>query len=280
MNHNKPQHEPLRADSYLRRIYTSAQYRDTLTQGNFSTAPYDEQQHLRNQALGRAANFLVKQNTSQNQYVTPEGSLYHLMGQLGSAYHARKELEHMEAYGHAGNRQAILAQKERVINFNHSLRDVIDKHPDVNARELLNFMGKSFEHLHGARNVDDFMYVARGLITGMQHEVIAEQIIGAIDDDSISYEETDLQGELRGADLYITIDDFRFPVDIKSSQRAVQRSVERHGEDWQLWSGVPQEKLGNRFRLTHKEASQYAGDMRTRLFQIKDRLQRSNRRIS
>lgn len=274
MNHEKSDStsQSLNVDHYLRSLYSQRDYQQTLANGNFSRASDAERLQLRHMALGRAANVLIQQQT-HNQYVTPEGSVYKLLSQLGSFYHSQQELDRMKESKHPANREALRAHKERVINFNHSLRDVIDKHPHLTTSKLVNFMAASFERLYGPENVNNFVYAARTRTIGMQHEVIADQLIGAIDDDNLSYEESDLEGEMKGADFYVTLYDFTFPVDIKAAPTAFERSVEKSGRTSQLWSVVPQEVIGERFRLTPQEVEEYTPTMHEELYALAHRLQ-------
>ena len=259
----------VRPDGYLLEITRS--YSDELPP-QFLEQSANEQYKSRAKALGRTANTL-SQNNTVGEFVTPEAAVYSLIGKLDTFFEGAQNLDAIaqdrEEYGLQTSRKMILAEKMKVIDFNHTLRDVIDKHPRMSAPELVQFMAQSYSFLHGSQHIDEFVHQARARVIGMQHELLTEQVIGTIDDPDISYELASPDEETRGIDIKVTVGDTVLPLDIKASQRLVDKAIERGAkQNRMLVSPLSYEEAKGRFRLPREEAVERAKPMRRQLLAI------------
>ncbi|RYX79434.1 hypothetical protein EON76_01805 [bacterium] len=266
MNHNLQ--NPIRPDGYLLEI--SRRYSTELP-SYFLEQSADEQYKSRARALGRTANTLSQSHTV-GEFVTPEASLYSIIGKLDTFFEATQTLatfdKNQHEYGLKASYEARTAEKMKIIEFNHTLRDVIDKHPRMSPPELTKFLVQSYSFLHGSQHIDEFAFEAKARVKGMQHELLTEQVIGTIDDPDINYELATPEQELRGADIIAYVGDVELPIDIKASQNLVDAAIQKGRPPHRvMYSGFSSEEAGNRFRIPREEAIARSVPMRRYLLQ-------------
>ena len=114
----------------------------------------------------------------------------------------------------------------------------------------------------------------------MQHEVIASQIITAIgeltDEDgnpidiSVNTNVT-IQDEVKGVDMFVTLDGVTFPIDIKASERTAQHARKKsRTPNSIIATGVHTRELGGAFRLPNDKALAFAPSMLAKLRVARD----------
>ncbi len=154
------------------------------------------------------------------------------------------------------DRDEVVAYKLDVIHFNHLIKDIFDKMPDLPIADVLNFVKTQILHQFSPELAKYAYQVTRESIVGMQHETAYEQMlyhIEGVDDIRGASEEE----ELLGVDYVFSYRSIPFAVDVKSSERNVQEAYIK-GHDSAVWTHVPYEAFGGKFRLPYDEVQRYA----------------------
>lgn len=193
-------------------------------------------------AFSSAALALADLETRASGIRTPEGHFYALLGQINGAVESQRALD-----GYLNQKQKDF-HKDRMIEFNHELRDMIDAHQHLNPVEVrriltegyialnrANFSSKEqaqLEVLAADKTIDAIM-------CGMWHEVNGELIAGmagyAVDSD------VSIDDEKRGVDAWIHMrpqfgDDGWMYADFKSTPEKAKEANRLHPDNNAVWS--------------------------------------------
>lgn len=217
-------------------------------------------------ALGSQA--LVGDHTSERGYVSPEGCVYRLISTIDSFVSAQQELDRLKEVG--SERRQKLPHLRNVIAFNHAAKELIDSQPDIQFNELVSFTTKMYQGMHrddpelhdDARYHQRTVYVRdsiKEVLHGMRNELAVEQIIWAANDPELEYDDTTVEDELRGVDLFINYHGQRFGIDVKASQAATHMAkLKSHHPERIVWSQVDWDDFEGGFRISDELALQKA----------------------
>lgn len=183
----------------------------------------------------------------------------------------RKDRISDEAY------QDFIQAKETVIDFNHTLREVIEVNNNrFNFEDLLVFMTEIHAAINGPDTQQEFYDHGQEVLIGMRNEIATEQILLQYSD--YEFELGDEADDAIGADLIIE----GVPFDVKSSPKSTERAQKtalRYGRNPHLviWSHLKPEDFKGRLTLpaeaSKKAAPELIRDVRTGL--AAHRMQRS-----
>ena len=177
------------------------------------------------------------------------------------------------------------AAKHHVIRFNHSLKALLEADENLDAENLVVVITDMYGIMNSDRwgnNKDGwhseqawFKQHIDQCVRGMQHEVIASQIITAIgeltDEDGnpidISVDtNVTIQDEVRGVDMLVTLDGVTFPIDIKASERTAQHARKKSRKPNSIIStGIHTRELGGAFRVSPDKARTLAPSLLEKL---------------
>ncbi len=217
-------------------------------------------------ALGSRA--LVDNHTTEHGYVSPEGCVYRLIATIDDFVTAQQELDRLQQDG--AERRHKLPHLRKAVAFNHAAKELIDSQPDVGFNELTAFTTKMYLGMHrdDTELHDDQRYHQRALyvrdavkqsLHGMRSELAVEQIIWAAGDPAIEYEETTVEDELRGVDLFVNYHGQRVGIDVKASQAAAHMAKLKSSHPERIiWSQVDWEDFAGGFRISDELAQQKA----------------------
>ena len=213
-------------------------------------------------ALGSRA--LAESHTTESGYRSPEGCVYDLVATIDDFADAQRKLDQLEEIG--APRSERLPYIKEIIRFNHAAKALIDSDPSISFNQLVTFTVRMYQGMHrddpeltdNAREHNRIMWLQNAVserLHGMRNELAVEQMIWAIDDESIEYEPTTEADELHGVDLYITSGGKRFGIDIKSSQMSAikARQTSSHPDNI-VWSQVSWEDFNGGFRFSDELA--------------------------
>ena len=177
------------------------------------------------------------------------------------------------------------AAKHHVIRFNHSLKALLEADENLDAENLVMVITDMYGVMNSDRWGDDkdgwhseqawFKQHIDQCVRGMQHEVIASQIITAIgeltDEDGnpidISVDtNVTIQDEVRGVDMFVTLDGVTFPIDIKASERTAQHARKKSRKPNSIIAtGIHTRELGGAFRVSPDKARTLAPSLLEKL---------------
>lgn len=209
-------------------------------------------------ALGSRA--LAESHTTENGYKSPEACVYDLISTIDDFAQAERELASLDEI--RAPRLERLPHIRSVIRFNHAAKALIDSDPSINFSELVTFTVRMYQGMHrddpelfdGEASHSRIVWLQNAVsdrLHGMRSELAVEQILWAIDDDSLEYEETTIEDELNGIDLFITQRGTRYGIDIKASQAAVDKArLSSSHPDRIIWSQVSWEDFNGGFRIS------------------------------
>lgn len=130
------------------------------------------------------------------------------------------------------------ADKQKITEFNHSLREVIEASADkFSFNDLMVFMTNMHVGMRGLESREEFYNMSREAMIGMRNEVAVEQILISYGDFSV--ETGTVEDDARGGDFIID----GAPIDVKASYNSAQRAQEKsinHGYDPSgiVWSQI------------------------------------------
>lgn len=259
--------------------------------------------YSRPRALARSALELTGMDhrlTSEDTYepdlseTNLETSLNAMVGALPAFVHG---IEGIRAYHTEGNisSREYRSMKGRAAHFNHTVKSIIKQNTSLSFENIANTVSTLYGLTNRDRWGDDrsgyekeakwFNGQFDGLLRGMQQEVLAQQVIQAINlvdpiidsqtgkerprviiDTNVSVED-----DLKGADMYITLDGVTFPIDIKASERTAMntRRKSSHPESI-ITTGFSSYELDGAFRVNTKLAKKAAPDMLQKLYAARE----------
>jgi hypothetical protein len=158
-------------------------------------------------------------------------------------------------------RSVKIPHLEKVIAFDHALRETIDNNPRQDPKALHGFIARAASGVYRSDELD-FNYLNQATsecITGMHHEIDTEQALWLIDGVE-DIENADTAAELEGIDLSFTYHRKPFSIDVKASAVREQEAWKQWepGDALPFWTGINSSELGNRFRPTDQQAQAIA----------------------
>lgn len=257
MSLEKEKQKALEPLAHVEAIKSTEAFRSTLSHVAFNKLDLDERRRVINRAITKSARFLAESATKDSGYRTPEGHRFALIAQLEPFYRAQKALNKIRQQEQEGVRVSFSKKRyyrNEVIEFNHTLKDVIDSHPSLSFNELLTFVTRMYQGANPNQNITDFTHEVRLAMNGMRHEIGATQIIGAL---GLEYDETDNEQEMKGQDLIVYINGQPVPIDIKASPATVEIARQKSlYPDHIIWSHIEDYEFDGGFRIPYELAQQ------------------------
>jgi hypothetical protein len=225
---------------------------------------------------------------------TPETAQNALIGTLPAFVHGIEGIRHFHTTGNLSTRE-YRSMKGRAARFNHSVKAMIEQDTSLNFRNVSDTVTTLYGVMNRERWGDDrsgyekeakwFNGQFESRLRGMQQEVLAHQIINAINlvdpiidvktgkkqprvviDTNVSVED-----DLRGADMYITLDGITFPIDIKASERTAEQTRKKSSHpNAIITTGITSDELQGAFRVNTKRARKAAPAMLQKLYAARE----------
>lgn len=224
------------------------------------------------EAFSEAAHILATQKqAAQNSEAlsSPDKALIDVIGQLGIFIEAKQEHDAI-AYGgdsrYLGrdDKDQLRSLKEaHLIPFNHSVKELINTHPEANMRDVATNLTRAHaalfskhSNLHPSQRKHpedivqpkDVAYTLEAVINGMRHEVAGEALI-----DAAGYtfdHDVSVAQDRRGNDGFITTElngrTIQIPIDFKASAAAAEKSQQEHSYSKAVWTGLAWEDFTGR----------------------------------
>lgn len=211
---------------------------------------------------------------------------YALIGELPSFVHG---IEGIRAFHEEGrvDQKAYRSMKGRTARFNHAIKALIEHDSSLTTENLTATVATLYGVLNRERWTDDRAGYEReakwatqtfeGNLRGMQQEVIARQVIEAIHDGIPGAEQVpeqlevttqvSVEDDLRGVDMYVTLDGVTFPVDIKASWRTAENTRKKsHHPKSIMTTGINSLELQGAFHCTPEQLQRAAPAMLKNLY--------------
>ncbi len=208
-----------------------------------------------------------------------DNAWYAVAGTLGSFVHGLEGIRHHHETEQL-DRSTYRSLKGRAARFNHALKSLIEQQPELSFAAITTMVTDLYGVLNRERWGDDragfdaeaawFQKQLEIRLRGMQQEVVARQVIETINqlgppqasprvavDSHVS-----VADDLKGKDLYVTLDGVTFPVDIKASERTAA-ACRKHSRSPQaiITSGIPSRALQGAFQADELSARRAAHGM-------------------
>lgn len=176
--------------------------------------------------------------------------------------------------------------KEKIINFNHIIREAIDYHPNIDRNSILS-LARHTAHKYYSINKratnDKFNHEfpavfkhIREIVRGVQHEVAFEDIMYQLRE-TYTCEPGTQEDDRAGIDYIISKnddpDDILY-VDVKASQRSTDKKnrESRYINDLAIWTGLEDEDFGGKLRITTRTAKEKRGWVESTLADTFDKM--------
>lgn len=234
-----------------------------------------------------------------------EKAVYAIAGTLGSFVHGLEGIRHHHEVDQL-DRSTYSTLKGRAARFNHAVKSLVEQDSSLSFDEISSMVTDLYGVLNRERWGEDrqgfseeaawFKKQLEMRLRGMQHEVVAHQVIETINKtDPIIDPQTgerrprvsvdphvSIEDDLKGKDLYITLDDVTFPIDIKASERTAQGARKRSRSPKSIMtSGIPTYKLNGAFQADELNARRAAPSVLKQLYGARQEyLQKNQRRSS
>ncbi len=269
----------LDAAEMLTAVTTSSEYARNLEDG-----------HPTQRALARAALELagMKPTTKiEEQYeptsesLTTETYRHALLGTLPAFVHGIEAVDYYHKHPGEMKKGTYYALKRHTARFNHTVKAMIERDPHLDFDNISTTVSDLYGVLNRNRWGDDrkgyeqaahdFTRQFEGVLRGMQQEVIAHQIILAINSDPSNPRvdvdsDVSIEDDMRGADLYVTLEGVTFPIDIKASERTAQNTRKKSRNPKAIiTTGIPSPALNGAFIVSSHKARQLAPSMLAKL---------------
>lgn len=197
----------------------------------------------------------------------------------------RIALESIEADRRDGFRVMPNARKEqleKVIPFDHTLRDMIDMIPELRFNDVVRFAKAIALNLHTPNLAAYTEQATREILIGMQHEIGLKQVLKQIEGVTEVNKAT-LDQEMNGIDLLVSYNGVQLALDAKASQQGAQKAVDAwylrlsKGADvshsgYPIWTRIDYEDFGGEFKISDDRAKKIAPYIKSELDQIQLKL--------
>jgi hypothetical protein len=229
-----------------------------------------------------------------------ETALNAMVGAMPAFVHGIEGIRAYHTEGNVSSRE-YRSMKGRAAHFNHTVKSIIKQNTSLNFENLADTVTTLYGLTNRDRWGDDrsgyekeakwFSGQFDGLLRGMQQEVLAQQVIQAINlVDPITDPKTgkerprviidtnvSVEDDLKGADMYITLDNVTFPIDIKASERTAMNTRRKSSHPNSIiTTGFTSQELDGAFRINTKLAKKAAPDMLQKLYAAREEFVRKN----
>lgn len=221
---------------------------------------------------------------------SPETTMHALIGSMPSFIYGLEGIRHDKTESRLTHRE-FRSMKLRAARFNHTVKALIEQDKSLNFANVSSVVTTIYGVLNRDRWGDDrkgyeaeatwFRTQFEGRLRGMQQEVLARQIIEEINRACpLKDPETgkkmprvsvnphvSAEDDLKGADLYVTLDGVTFPIDIKASEYTAEKF--RQSSDHPsaiITTGVTAKELMGSFRISPHRAFKAAPAMLEKLY--------------
>jgi len=197
-----------------------------LPKGSFAELPANQRrQHFQHAMASGALSIAQRLERSRGEYDLG-ANLFKLVSSLASFGDSEQAVEALrDTYGDSGwmpknERSLFHDQKQEIIEFNHTLREVINAGASrFSFDELLAFMTTMYE-ASGGETTLNFHNRARSALVGMRNEIAVEQVLIAA---GVDYELGDAAQDAKGGDFIID----GVSIDVKTSEQSARYAQEK-----------------------------------------------------
>lgn len=238
----------------LGRIGKTDEYLAHAAEAHSRDVDYDTRLTARARGIGGGALKLAAEHTSESGDIDTEGRLFTLIATMEPFLKAMLSIE-SDKQNKTYRRSEHLEDLAATIDFNTAIRELVDHNPSLTPTHVKAFIESAFVTSYGSKDAEFFMQQASIAITGMQHEIAFEQIASHVE--GVSYRQATKDEELlgNGADMFVTVADKTFPVDIKASQQKAEelnaKQLSFGLDTYRLWSHAYTREFGDSFRLPY-----------------------------
>ncbi len=209
--------------------------------------------------------------------LTHETALYAMMGSLPSLVYSLEGIRHHNEEAKLPYR-TFRSLKERAVQFNHATKTLIDRDPSIEFGSLSATIVDMYGVLNRDRwrdNSDGYSKEARrfrdqidGVLRGMYQEVATVEVIRGMENVDITVNpDVSAEDDLRGVDMWVTLDGVTFPVDIKASERTAHFARKKSDMPCSIiTSGLPSPAYSDTFEVNPEAASAVADDLLDKLY--------------
>lgn len=282
-----PVKETLDAAEIVTSLVSKPEYERNLNEG-----------YAPSRALARCALELTGMNhdmTIEDMYepdlatTNPETARNAVIGALPAFVHGIEGIREYHTGGNISSRE-YRSMKGRAARFNHTVKAMIKQNTSLNFRNVTDTVTTLYGVVNRERWQDDrngyeqeakwFHAQFEARLRGMQQEVLAHQVIQSINqvdpiidvktgrkqprvtiDTSVSIED-----DLKGTDMYVTLDGVTFPIDIKASERTAEQTRKKSSHPKSIiTTGFTTAELNGAFRVNSKLARKIAPTMLEKL---------------
>ena len=200
----------------------------------FSELSDEERGRINSEAVSTIAMKQVAELTHPSGYRDRETNVMALLADMDDFATGQAYLDKSRESGGRSSGGDFAHSLESVIKFNHDLRAMIDHDgATLTPDSLSTYLTQLYHMKHsGKSDTRYFKQKVEQAVTGMQHEVFFEQLVGEIgfdyDTASDMTEEKALDMERRGVDIIVYLpDETKLEIDVKSSQNGVDRAYDK-----------------------------------------------------
>ncbi len=223
-------------------------------------------------------------------YTDAETALNAVIGLMPGFVYGMEGIRHDKTVGRL-TRAEYVSMKRRCAQFNHAVKALIENDKSLNAANVVSTVTTLYGVLNRDRWGSDrngyeqeatqFKRQFEGTVRGMQQEVLAKQIIQEINRacplrDPATGEKlprvsvdanVSAQDDLKGVDMYVTLEGVTFPIDIKASERTAQNVREKSSHPQSIiTTGISCPELNGAFRVSPHRAFKAAPAMLEKLY--------------
>lgn len=233
------------------------------------------------------------------QDITAENAIYVVTAELNSYVHGIEGIRHHHEQRGLG-RDTYQALKGRATRFNHALKTLIEQDNPPSFKTISKTITDMYDVLNAGRWDGDekgynkekgfFRGQLEGVLRGMEQEVVARQLIDLIGTKHTTVDFTgkriprvtvdsnvSVEDDLKGVDMYVTLDDVTFPIDIKASERTAENSRRKSAYPRHIiTSGIDSRKIGGNFRASQSDMERESDKMLAKLYKARDEYLRKN----
>lgn len=232
-------------------IRPSRQYLEAIARSNDVLVARTEPNTSARRAFGKAALSMFERRSEGSEYLDMDTQAFRLIGLYDEAVETGLRLDSADANPSLRmTRAEKLPLIRKTLKFNHAIRELIDTHPELTTGDVLQFFNGLDLYLPESSQSLDRQDYLRGILRGMQHEVVAEQALWSIPEveDVI---QASIEEELQGIDLKVVYRGQVYCLDIKSTSYSETKALNTRfsgNKSVPVWTGLTATDLEGRFR--------------------------------
>lgn len=251
-NPNKP--SSLNPGHFVSSIRRDERFLGNLPKTNYESMPADEKRESIQRAIAAGAISISERLRKERGEYDLDANLYSLVAGLHDFHEGSIVMDQLrDEYGSAHHmpakeKQDFYDHKERITEFNHVLREVINAGASkFNFDELLTFMTTMYVAANGREGMNSFHSQARMAIIGMRNEVAVEQLLIS---GGVEYDLGTQDQDSKGGDVVIQ----GVLIDVKASERSAENAKLKarqsgRNPDRIVWSHITFEDYEGRLTL-------------------------------